>query len=95
MFFGVTGTPPNCELCVEECYNNWNGYISTETGRLANLMVNTSALLARFGSMSYSQINTEIQILNNNLTYASTVFEGAQYDTRAKEAQFRQVSQCS
>ncbi|XP_065068970.1 laminin subunit gamma-1-like [Rhopilema esculentum] len=85
------GTPPNCELCVEECYNNWNGYISTETGRLANLMANTSALLARFGSMSYSQINTEIQILNNNLTYASTVFEGAQYDTRAKEAQFRQI----
>ena len=54
-------------------------------------MANTSALLALFGSTSYSQVNTQLQILNGNLTYASTVFEGAQYDTRTKEAQFRQV----
>lgn len=85
------GTPPACTLCGELCYTNWNNYISQETRTLSNLMANTSALLALFGSTSYSQVNTQLQILNGNLTYASTVFEGAQYDTRTKEAQFRQI----
>ena len=85
------GTPPDCNLCIEPCYNNWNSYISQEGTTIANLMANTSALLALFGSTPYSQTNTQLQILNDNLTYASTVYEGAQYDTRSKETQFRQV----
>lgn len=90
-FASIIGTPPNCNLCVEPCYNNWNNYVSQEVSTLANLMSNTSSLLALFGSTSYSQTSTQLQILNDNLTYASRVYEGAQYDTRSKETQFQQV----
>ena len=89
--FYFLGNPPDCALCQEPCYGNWQSYVAQETRNLANLMTNTSTLLAKFGGMSYSQISSQLTYLNGNLTYASTVFEGAQYDTKAKETQFKQV----
>eukprot|EP00794_Sanderia_malayensis_P016180 gene16180-17806_t len=85
------GTPPNCDQCREQCYDNWQRYIATETASLANLTASTNTLLQKFGSMSYSAINSQLVNLNGNLTYAATVFDGAQYNTKSKEAQFQQI----
>ena len=53
---------------------------------------NVTALLSKFGGMSYSRVELELQWLNSNLTTISRTFEGARYNTSHKLGQFNMVS---
>lgn len=86
------GTPPDCELCHSPCYDNWQDYINTESRDIEALHQNVTALLSKFGGMTSQQIEEELAILNGNLSYVMNVFQGARYNTSAKELQFKQVT---
>ena len=86
------GSPPHCELCHSPCYDNWQKYIENEENDIAQMKKNVTDLLSKFGGMTYEHIETELSLLNGNLTMASKVFSGARYNTSAMEQQFKKVS---
>ena len=92
LIYPIIGTPPNCELCHSPCYDNWNRYIGDEASEIRRMQSNVTALLAKFGGMSYSRVEMELQWLNSNLTAISRTFEGARYNTSQKLGQFTMVS---
>jgi len=92
-FIMYTGSPPNCELCHEPCYDNWQRYIDKEASEIARMHANVTALLSKFGGMTYERIETELDWLNGNLTVATKAFSGARYNTSEKLQQFQMVGE--
>ncbi|KAK3701048.1 hypothetical protein QZH41_008153, partial [Actinostola sp. cb2023] len=87
------GQPDNCRPCKEPCYLNWYNLIKVESDKVLGLEKNVTAMLEAFGGslVTVDSINATIQELNRNLTYADSVFKGAQYDTKAKQDQINRI----
>ncbi|PFX13764.1 Laminin subunit gamma-1 [Stylophora pistillata] len=86
------GTPPTCHPCTEDCYLNWENSISRETVRVKELYGNVTELLKSFGSMSVDSINSTLQKLKENVTYAEEIFSsGGKEDLQKKQQQINRI----
>lgn len=87
----TTGKSPYCKSCTEQCYFNWWKLINKESQAVSLLEKNVTDLLQAFGGMSRKDINITLQQLDRNLSYASQVFGGAQYNLGEKTAQLDRI----
>lgn len=88
----TVGTPPTCHPCTEDCYLNWENSISRETHRVNELYGNVTELLESFGSMSVDSINSTLQKLKENVTYAEEIFSsGGKEDLQKKQQQINRI----
>ena len=73
---------------------NWENSISRETVRVKELYGNVTELLESFGSMSVDSINSTLQKLKENVTYAEEIFSsGGKEDLQKKQQQINRVRQ--
>ena len=71
---------------------NWENTISRETDRVNELYSNVTELLEWFGSMSVDSINSTLQKLKKNVTYAEEIFSsGGKEDLQKKQQQINRV----
>ena len=71
---------------------NWEALISKETEKVNQLRGNVTELLDSFGSMSVAGINSTLQMLKTNVTYANQMFSsGGRADLVKKREQINRV----
>lgn len=86
------GSPPLCHPCTEDCYLNWEIIITRETDKINELNGNVTELLESFGSMSVDGINSTLQMLKKNVSYAEEIFSsGGRENLQMKQQQINGV----
>ena len=89
----LSGDPPFCYPCEEQCYINWHGLIEDETEKVVILKENVTYLLNSFGQMEVDYINATLRELAVNVTRADQVFtNGSREDLKEKKEQIERVS---
>lgn len=92
-FFLFAGTPPVCHPCTEDCFLNWDIIITRETEKVNELNGNVTELLESFGSMSVDSINSTLQTLKANVSYAEEIFSsGGRENLQKKQQQINRVN---
>ena len=72
---------------------NWEAIISKEKEKVNQLNGNVTELLQSFGSMSVDGINSTLQMLKRNVTYADGIFSsGGRADLVKKREQINRVN---
>lgn len=91
----IAENPLSCHACTEPCYRNWEGLIAIETDKVNKLSGNVTELLESFGTgLSVDGINQTLQLLNDNITYASQIFKsGGQADLKQKRDQINKIQE--
>lgn len=91
----IAENPLSCHACTEPCYRNWEGLIAIETDKVNLLSGNVTELLESFGTgLSVDGINQTLQLLNDNITYASQIFKsGGQADLKQKRDQINKIQE--
>lgn len=82
-----------CHPCTEDCYLNWEIIITRETNKVNELNGNVTELLESFGSMSVDNINSTLQMLKTNVSYAEEIFSsGGRENLQKKQQQINRVN---
>ena len=81
-----------CHPCTEDCFLNWDIIITRETEKVNELNGNVTELLESFGSMSVDSINSTLQMLKTNVSYAEEIFSsGGRENLQKKQQQINRV----
>lgn len=82
-----------CHPCTEDCFLNWDIIITREADKVNQLNGNVTELLESFGSMSVDSINSTLQMLKKNVSYAEEIFSsGGRENLQKKQQQINRVN---